>query len=146
MTDANFDNASLFSFVDECLVDICTYFQMTAFPIGRDLDLVLDIVTSAEGDLTCRYYLANHQDRSITWLDTFDAAAIFSPVQTQVSPSLAGMCFFFFRIHSVATHYTKPRNWNHSTGKATVFLDCELILFPPVEQLSDHQKMQRIEG
>ncbi|TFK74643.1 hypothetical protein BDN72DRAFT_669957 [Pluteus cervinus] len=89
MTDANLDDFTIFSLVEECLMDIYTYFQMTAFPIGRNLDLVLDVVTSAKGDLTCHYYFANHEDRSITWLDKFDARIIFSPVQTQVSPSLA---------------------------------------------------------
>ncbi|KAF8142196.1 hypothetical protein K438DRAFT_1995309 [Mycena galopus ATCC 62051] len=73
LTDGNlFDNDTLVFINDNVrTIDdfLCTY----NIHLELDVDLVLDQYMYANRDKRCQYYFANHQDRSVFWLDDADS-------------------------------------------------------------------------
>lgn len=73
-TDINLYDSHKLELITKFMVDIEDYIRTKAINIHPNVDLVFDLRRNPENDdIHCAYYFASHDDRSIFWLDDFNA-------------------------------------------------------------------------
>ncbi|KAK0480557.1 hypothetical protein IW261DRAFT_1335466, partial [Armillaria novae-zelandiae] len=73
-TDINLYDPDKLELITKFMVDMEDYIRARGIDIYPNVDLVLDLKRNTEDDqICCAYYFASHDDRSIFWLDDFNA-------------------------------------------------------------------------
>ncbi|KAK0480550.1 hypothetical protein IW261DRAFT_1563230 [Armillaria novae-zelandiae] len=73
-TDINLYDPDKLELITKFMVDMEDYIRAKPIDIYPNVDLVLDLRRNPEdGLICCAYYFASHDDRSIFWLDDFNA-------------------------------------------------------------------------
>ncbi|KAK0203585.1 hypothetical protein DFS33DRAFT_1332598 [Desarmillaria ectypa] len=71
-TDINLYDPDKLELITKFMVDMEDYIRAKGINIYPNVDLVFDLIRD-NGEIFCAYYLASHDDRSIFWLDDFNA-------------------------------------------------------------------------
>ncbi|KAK0452421.1 hypothetical protein EV421DRAFT_1731069 [Armillaria borealis] len=73
-TDINLYDSDKLKLITKFMVDMEDYIRAKGINIYPNVDLVFDLRRNPEdGNICCAYYFASHDDRSIFWLDDFNA-------------------------------------------------------------------------
>ncbi|SJK98585.1 uncharacterized protein ARMOST_01853 [Armillaria ostoyae] len=73
-TDINLYDSDKLELITKFMVDMEDYIRAKGINIYPNVDLVFDLRRNPEdGNICCAYYFASHDDRSIFWLDDFNA-------------------------------------------------------------------------
>ncbi|KAK0220250.1 hypothetical protein IW262DRAFT_1011768 [Armillaria fumosa] len=73
-TDINLYDSDKLELITKFMVDMEDYIRAKGITIYPNVDLVFDLRRDPRnGDICCAYYFASHDDRSIFWLDDFNA-------------------------------------------------------------------------
>ncbi|KAK0449706.1 uncharacterized protein EV420DRAFT_1646696 [Desarmillaria tabescens] len=73
-TDINLYDSDKLELITKFMVDMEDYIRAKGINIYPNVDLVFDLRRDPDnGDICCAYYFASHDDRSIFWLDDFNA-------------------------------------------------------------------------
>ncbi|SJK98588.1 uncharacterized protein ARMOST_01856 [Armillaria ostoyae] len=73
-TDINLYDSDKLELITKFMVDMEDYIQAKGINMYSNVDLVFDLRRNPEdGNICCAYYFASHDDRSIFWLDDFNA-------------------------------------------------------------------------
>ncbi|KAK0495915.1 hypothetical protein EDD18DRAFT_1353543 [Armillaria luteobubalina] len=73
-TDINLYDSDKLELITKFMVDMEDYIQAKGINIYLNVDLIFELIRDPEnGNICCAYYFANHDDRSIFWLDDFNS-------------------------------------------------------------------------
>jgi len=95
LTNAYLYDPQVFLNATNFIGQIFDYVRAHNIQLTPDVDLMLDLTPNNEGNIVCGYYLANHTNRSVFWLDQFDANDF--PAWREVggaTPSHLCMCLY----------------------------------------------------
>ncbi|KAK0237921.1 hypothetical protein EDD85DRAFT_1004952 [Armillaria nabsnona] len=74
-TDINLYDLDEMELITKFMVDMEAYIRAKGINIDPNVDLVFDLRQNPlDGNICCAYYFASHDDRSIFWLDDFNAS------------------------------------------------------------------------
>ncbi len=77
VTEAYLYDKDIYQHLHRHLSKIESFIERTGLQnILKSHDLVLDLVPRGESDYYCGYYFVNHEERSIFWLQQYDAARL----------------------------------------------------------------------
>ena len=94
-TDADLCDTDIFQAVKTFLEQLDEFIATRNIQIPENVDLVFDLIRSQEdGKTYCAYYYADHDNKSVFWLDGYDATNfyIWSEVRGVKSASQVGEC------------------------------------------------------
>jgi len=96
LTDAYLYDPRVISDATNFINQIFDYVRAHDIQLTSDVDLILDLTPNNDGNTVCGYYFANHTNRSVFWLDLFDANDLpaWSEVGSTASPSHLRMCLY----------------------------------------------------
>jgi len=111
LTDAYLYDPEVFATIVDCICQLDEIVQAKNILQWSNVDLVLDLTSDENGEKMCGYYFADHQNRTLFWLEAFDASSLLEEVRGVTSLAHIG--------HEIESQY-----WAHWE------------LFPNVHELS----------
>jgi hypothetical protein len=101
LTDAYLYDPQVISDATNFINQIFDFIQAHDIQLSPDVNLILDLTLNEDGITVCGYYFADHTNRSIFWLDQFDANDFpaWREVRGVVSPSHLRMCLYSMNSH-----------------------------------------------
>ncbi|PBK80241.1 hypothetical protein ARMGADRAFT_1021025 [Armillaria gallica] len=122
-TDINLYDSDKLKLITKFMVDMEDYIRAMGINIYPNVDLVFDLRRNPEdGNICCAYYFASHDDRSIFWLDDFNATYFDRWDQ------IKGVTSAFQVGHEVESQY-----WYH----CQLFPTCRQMDMKIINELSD---------
>lgn len=76
--------------VEEFARDIGSRIQSFPVQLPEQFDIVLDLIPDSPGEYGCGYYFANHDNRTLFWLDDHDVSGILNEVNVRYTPFHVG--------------------------------------------------------
>jgi hypothetical protein len=74
-------DAEVLATIADCICHLDDVARRKQAVLPSDVDLVLDLTFGEDGEKMCGYYFADHQNRSLFWLEEFDASTLLAEVK-----------------------------------------------------------------